>query len=98
MTTPDRSGHETLNESELVVRTLAVVAAVAEERTDDVDELLRTLDWPGVTTVAYSLANVAVESLAVLYGLDSETPEGRAAVADQARRLVMREMTDDDDG
>lgn len=97
MTAPDRGpGHETLTEGELIARAWAVVAAVAEERTSDVDELLRSLRWPDLTTVVYGLGNLAVDLIADRRGLDCEAPEDRAVVAEQARRLVVRGMTDDD--
>jgi hypothetical protein len=93
VTTPD---HEPLTESELIARAFAVLAAVAEERTGDVEHLLVTLRWPDLTTVVYALGNLAVDVIADLRGLDCEAPEDRAAVAEQARRLLMREMTDGD--
>jgi hypothetical protein len=97
VTTPEHGpGLETLTEGELIARAWAVVAAVAEERTGDVDELLRTLRWPDLATVVYALGNLAVDLIAELRGLDCEAPEDRALVAEQARRLVMRGMTDGD--
>jgi predicted outer membrane lipoprotein len=97
VTTPDHGpGLETLTEGELMARAFAVLAAVAEERTDDVDQLLVTLRWPDLTTVVYALGNLAVDVIAELRGLDCEVPGDRAAVAEQARRLVVRGMTDGD--
>ncbi|MGA5599865.1 hypothetical protein ACPCUF_02305 [Streptomyces griseoincarnatus] len=87
---------EHLTESEMVARAAAILATVAEERGDDLDELLVTLPWPDMMTVMYAVGNVAVEALALLHGLDNETPEGRQAVAEQARRMAVRELSDDD--
>lgn len=87
---------ESLTESEMVARALAIVATVADERGDDLDELLVTLPWPDLLTVVYAVANTTVETLALLHGLDAGTPEGRQKVAEQARRLAVRELSDDD--
>jgi hypothetical protein len=89
---------EQLNETETITRALAVLAAVAEDRYDDVEPLLDGLARSSVAGVVRSLAGLTVDSVALLRGLDYETPEGRAEVADQARRLVMRELADNGDG
>ncbi|MEV5918945.1 hypothetical protein [Streptomyces sp. NRRL F-5527] len=86
---------EQLTEDELISRATAVIATVAEERTEDVDALLADLTPRDVAVVVYAVGNVAVETLALLYGHDVESPEGRAAVAEQARRLAVRVMADD---
>ena len=89
---------EQLTEADLETRAWAVVAAVAEDRTGDVDQLLATLDRPDVEAVVYGIANAFVEVLADRYGLDGENPEDRAQVADRARRIVLRVASGDDHG
>jgi hypothetical protein len=85
---------EQLNHDQAVARALAIMAAIAEDRDHDVDTLLQTLAWDSLTAVVRSLAGLTVNTLALLRGLDYETPEGRQAVAEQARRLVLRELGD----
>ena len=87
---------EDLDVPGLTARAMVVIATVAEGRTDDLDELLVTLRWDDLVTVMNAVADVTVQALALVYGIDHRSPEGRQAVADQARRLAVRELSDDD--
>ncbi|MFD0138022.1 hypothetical protein ACFVIL_29280 [Streptomyces sp. NPDC127159] len=81
---------EWLDQDELTARCWAVLAAVAEGRHEDVDELLVTLPWDDLVTVVCGIGSVAVGALAGPTGLDKAT--ARERVADAARRLLMERI------
>jgi hypothetical protein len=92
---------EYLSPDEMEDRVWAVLAATAEDRDQDVDELLVTLPWDDLVTVVCGLGSVAAGAMARRTGLDAATARGR--VAEVARTLLMerraaRERPADGDG
>jgi hypothetical protein len=81
---------EQLTEGELTDRVWAIVAAAAENRPDDMEELLVTLPWPDAMTVVFCVAQLAVAMLS--QGADPYDTEARARVADQLRALIVERM------
>ncbi|MER6484108.1 hypothetical protein ABT264_11270 [Streptomyces virginiae] len=70
-----------LTADELQDRAWAVLAAAAEDRPGDVDELLVTLPWDDLVTVVHTTARACVTILA--------GPDGHARLADAVRGLLL---------
>ncbi|WP_435272201.1 hypothetical protein [Streptomyces parvulus] len=92
---------ERLTPDELGDRCWAVLAAAAENRDDDVDELLVTLPWDDLVSVVFTVAQLGVGLLSG--GADPRDQEARARVAETVRRelvqrLAERERPADDHG
>ncbi|MEU3033506.1 hypothetical protein [Streptomyces griseoaurantiacus] len=81
---------EHLSTDELQDRCWAVLAAAAEGRDQDVDELLVTLPWADLVTVVCGIGSLAVGALARSFGLDEDTARGR--VAEVARGLLAERL------
>lgn len=75
------SSEDILTPSELEDRAWAVLAAAAEDRPGDVDELLVTLRWDDLVTVVHATARACVTILA--------GPDGHARLADAVRALLL---------
>ncbi|MFG2311172.1 hypothetical protein ACGFS9_21255 [Streptomyces sp. NPDC048566] len=88
---------EHLTTDQLGDRVWAILAATAEGRDADVDELLVALPWPDLITVVCGLGALATGAVAGHAGIDHTTARGR--VADAARglladRIAQRERPD----
>lgn len=81
---------EQLTPDELSDRVWAIVAAAAENRPDDVDELLVTLPWPDLVTVVFGMAQLGVAMLS--QGADPYDEDARARVADRVRALIVERV------
>ncbi|WP_411076656.1 hypothetical protein [Streptomyces sp. cmx-10-25] len=78
---------EHLTPDELTDRCWAVVTAAAENRPDDIDELLVTLPWDDLVSVVFSVAQLGVGMLT--RGADPRDEDARARVADRLRVLLL---------
>ncbi|WP_405698202.1 hypothetical protein OHA99_26730 [Streptomyces coelicoflavus] len=81
---------ERLSPDELTDRCWAVLAAAAEDRHDDVDELLVTLPWPDLVTVVCGIGAFTAGAMAGRAGLDEAT--ARTDVADVVRRELLERL------
>ncbi|WP_108986961.1 hypothetical protein [Streptomyces coelicoflavus] len=81
---------ELLSPDELTDRCWAVLAAAAEDRHDDVSELLETLPWPDLVTVVCGIGAFTVGAMAGRAGLDEAT--ARADVAAVVRRELLERL------
>lgn len=81
---------ERLSPDELGDRVWAVLAAAAEDRDDDVDELLVTLPWPDLVTVVVGVAGLSVGFMAG--GVFPPPDAERARLAEYFRALVLERL------
>ncbi|MGW2584528.1 hypothetical protein ACWCYZ_24915 [Streptomyces virginiae] len=81
---------DVLTPAELQDRAWAVLAAAAEDRPDDVNELLVTLPWDDLVTVVHATARACVTILA--------GPEGHARLADEVRALLLERRAERERG
>lgn len=86
---------EQLTPDELGDRVWAIIAAAAENRTADVDELLVTLPWADLVTAVSGLAQLGVAVLA--QGADPYDTDARARVADTLRALIVERVAGRDE-
>ena len=73
-----------LSDEELHARACAVLVATAENRDEDVDELLVDLVWGDLVTVMFTVANLALGYVAPR-GWDVRDPAVRARLAERLR-------------
>ncbi|MGW3392791.1 hypothetical protein [Streptomyces hydrogenans] len=78
---------EILSSGELADRCWAIVTAAAENRPDDVGELLVSLPWPDLVTVVFGVAQLGVVLLTP--GVDPRDEDARARVAEGVRALLL---------
>lgn len=77
-----------LTPAELEDRAWAITVAAAEDRAEDVDELLVTLTWDDIVSVVYAVARTSATILA--------GPRGRAELADAIRRQLLERQAERD--
>ncbi|MGW0630148.1 hypothetical protein [Streptomyces sp. NPDC002758] len=78
---------EDLNPDQMEDRVWAILAAAAENRTDDISELLVTLPWPDMVEVVFYVAQLGVALLTG--GAGPRDQEARARVAARLRALLL---------
>ena len=88
---------ENLTADELQDRAWAVLAAVAEERGADVDELLVTLPWRDLVAVVYGIANVTVGFMAGSHDFPLTAAE-RTRVVVMLRGMLLNRAAGRDEG
>ncbi|MGA5262439.1 hypothetical protein ACPCI0_19635 [Streptomyces griseoincarnatus] len=91
-----------LSDEELHARACAVLVATADNRDEDVDELLVDLIWPDLVTVVFLVANLALGYVAPR-SWDVRDPAVRERLAERLRaellaRAARREGLADGDG
>ncbi|MGW1034314.1 hypothetical protein ACWD4Z_19255 [Streptomyces antibioticus] len=83
---------EILTPDELHDRTLAILAAAAEGRADDVDELLVTLPWHDLVTVVFGIAQLGARIFAPSVPAMFEQTQTQAA--DRLRALLLERQAE----
>ncbi|MGA5339024.1 hypothetical protein ACPCK3_07395 [Streptomyces griseoincarnatus] len=83
---------EHLTPDELGDRCWAVLAAAAEDRHDDVSELLEPLPWADLVTVVCGIGAFTVGAMAGRAGLDE--PTARSRVAEVVRRELLERLAE----
>lgn len=87
---------EDLSAGELRERALAVIAAAAEDRDDDISELLATLPWDDLISVVYGVASLCAAHMAG--SRFPPDPAAMALVADHLRGRIARCAAERTDG